>query len=67
MKNNQKIPNLLRNQNFFVCMYKMFETNKEAYEKCDIEIIDDKEYFRINTTDLETESEYKNWAVIFDK
>ena len=48
-------------------MYKMFETNKEAYEKCHIEIIDDEEYFRINTTDLETESDYKNWAVIFDK
>ena len=28
---------------FFVCIYKMFEISKEAYEKCEIEIIDDKE------------------------
>ena len=35
--------------------------------KCEIEIIDDKNYFWVNWRDLETEWDYKNWAVIFDK
>ena len=35
--------------------------------KCEIEIIDDKNYFWVNRRDLETEWDYKNWAVIFDK
>ena len=45
----------------------MFEISKEAYEKCEIEIIDDKKQFWINRRDLEIESDYKNWAVICDK
>ena len=45
----------------------MFEISKEAYEKCEIEIIDDKKQFWINRRDLEIESDYKNWVVICDK
>ena len=45
----------------------MCKISKEAYEKCKIEIIDDKKYFCINKRDLEIGSNYKNWTVIFDK
>ena len=45
----------------------MSKINKEAYKKCEIEIIDDKEYFWINRRDLEIEPDYKYWAQIFDK
>ena len=48
-------------------MYTMYQVSKEAYEKCEIEIIDDKEYFWINRKDSEIESGYKNWAQNFDK
>ena len=30
------------------CMYKMYQISQKAYEKCDTEIIEDKEYFWIN-------------------
>ena len=30
-------------------------------------MIDDREYFWTNRRDLEIESDYQNWAVIFDK
>ena len=50
-----------------VCMYKMSQISKKAYEKCEIEIIDKRKYLWINRRDLEIESDYKNWAVIFDK
>ena len=33
-------------------MYKVFEIRKEAYEKCETGIIDDKEYFWISRRDL---------------
>ena len=46
---------------------KLHKISKEGHEKCEIEIIDDKDYFWINRRDLEIESDYKNWAVIFDK
>ena len=45
----------------------MCQMSKEAYEKYEIGFIDDKEYFSINRRDLEIESDYNNWAVIFDK
>ena len=45
----------------------MSKISKEAYEKYQSEIIDDDEYFWINRIDLKIESDYKNWAVIFDK
>ena len=45
----------------------MCQMSKEVYEKYEIGFIDDKEYFSINRRDLEIESDYKNWAVIFDK
>ena len=45
----------------------MSKINKEAYKKCEIGIIDDKEYFWINRRDLEIESDYKYWAQIYDK
>ena len=38
----------------------MFKISKEARQKCEIEIIDDLEYFWINRRDLEIESDYKN-------
>ena len=40
-------------------MHKMFQISKEAYTKCEIEIIDDDQYFWISRWDLETESDYK--------
>ena len=45
----------------------MYQISKEAYKKCEIEIIDVDKYFWINRRDLEIESDYKNWALIFDK
>ena len=47
-------------------MYRMNKISKEAYEKCEIETIDDREYFWINRKDLEIESGYY-WAQMFDK
>ena len=38
----------------------MSKISQEDYEKFEIKIIDDKEYFWINSRDLETESDYKN-------
>ena len=48
-------------------MYKMSQINKGEYKKCEIEIIDNERYFWINRRDLEVESDYKNWSVIFEK
>ena len=48
-------------------MYKMSQISKEAYKKCEVEIIDKGRYFWINRRDLEVESDYDNWAQIFDK
>ena len=36
-------------------------------KKCEVEIIDKGRYFWINRRDLEVESDYDNWAQIFDK
>ena len=46
---------------------KISKISKEAYEKWETKIIDDKECFLINRKDSEIKSDYKNWAVIFDK
>ena len=48
-------------------MYKMGKISKEAYKKCEVEIIDKGRYFWINRRDLEAESDVANWAQIFDK
>ena len=45
----------------------MSQINKGEYKKCEIEIIDNERYFWINRRDLEVESDYKNWSVIFEK
>ena len=45
----------------------MWQIGKEAYLQCEVEIIDKGRYFRINRKDLEVESDYNNWAQIFDK
>ena len=45
----------------------MWQISKEGYKKCEIEIIDKGQYFWVTKRDLEIESGYKNWAVIFDK
>ena len=46
-----------------VCII-MSQINKEAYEKCDIEIIyTGGKYFWVNKKDLEVESDYENWGV----
>ena len=39
-------------------MYKMSQISKEAYKKCEVEIIDKGRYFWINRRDLEVESDY---------
>ena len=48
-------------------MYKMGQISKEAYKKWEVEIVDKGRYFWINRRDLEEESDYDNWAQIFDK
>ena len=48
-------------------MHRMGHISKEAYTKCEVEIIDKERYFWINRRDLEVESDYDNWAQIFDK
>ena len=48
-------------------MCKMWQISKEGYKKCEIEIIDKGQDFWVTKRDLEIESGYKNWAVIFDK
>ena len=50
-----------------VCMYKIGQIRKEAYKKCEVEIIDKGRYFWVNRRDLKVESEYNNWVQIFDK
>ena len=45
----------------------MHKSSKEAYEICEIGIIDDKEYFWVKVQDLERQSDYKNWPVTLDK
>ena len=70
MKNNQKLLNIYAIKKFYffyVCIYKIYQISKEVYKKYEIEIIDNGKYFWINRGDLEIESDYKNWAVIFDK
>ena len=53
---------------FFVFVYiKMNKIGKEAYEKCENEIIDDDKYFWINGRDFKIELDNKNWTVIFGK
>ena len=52
---------------FCVCMYKMGQISKKACKYCEVEIIDKGRYFWINRRDLEVESDYDNWAKIFDK
>ena len=49
-------------------MYKMSKISKEAYRKCEIEVIFEKgrRYFWISRRDLEIESDYSNWAQVFD-
>ena len=42
----------------------MNKIRKEAYKKCEIEIMYDNKYFWINRRDLGIESDYKNWAVL---
>ena len=48
-------------------MYKMLPIRKEEYEKCEVEIIDKEKYFWVNRNYLEVESDFANWAQIFDK
>ena len=48
-------------------MYKMDQISKEAYKKCEVEIIDKGRYFWMNERDLEGESNIANWGQIFDK
>ena len=48
-------------------MNKMGQISKEAYKKCEVEIIDKGRYFWINRRDLEVEPDYDNRAQIFDK
>ena len=43
-----------------VCMYRMSQISKEAYKKCEVEIIDKGRYFWINRRDLEVEPDYEN-------
>ena len=45
----------------------MNKIRKEAYKNCKMEIMHDDKYFWINRRDLEIESDYKNWAVLFHK
>ena len=52
---------------FFLCMYKMFQINKEGYKKWEVKIIYKERYFWVNTKDLEVELDVANWAQIFDK
>ena len=48
-------------------MYKMSKISKEGYKKCEIENIDKEQYFWLSRRDLQIESGYSNWTVIFDK
>ena len=38
-----------------------------SYLKCEIEVINKGKYFQINRKDLEIDSDFANWAMIFDK
>ena len=48
-------------------MYKMWKISKEAFEKSEIEIIDEGKYFWVNRRDLEVELGGYNCAQFFDK
>ena len=56
-----------KQKNFFLCLYKVAQTSKTGYEKCEVEIIDKGRYFWINRKDLEVGSDVPNWAQIFEK
>ena len=45
----------------------MNKIGKEAYEKCENEIIDDDKYFWINGRDFKIELDNKHWTVIFGR
>ena len=45
----------------------MVQISKEAYTKCEVEIIDKGRYFGVNRKNLEVESDVANWEQIFDK
>ena len=62
-KKQPNITKILHNEIFVcvcVCMYKMGQISKEAYKKCEVEIIDKGRYFCINRRDLEVEPDYEN-------
>ena len=48
VKNSQKLLNIYAKKTFcfFLRMYKMSQISKEAYKKCEIEVIDEERYFR---------------------
>ena len=45
----------------------MVQTSKEAYKKCEVEIIEKERYFWVNRKNLEVESDVANWAQILNK
>ena len=49
-----------------VCI-KSAKSAKKHTKKCEVEIIYKGRYLWINRSDLEVESDYNNWAQIFDK
>ena len=69
VKNNQELLKIFITKKvyFSLCTYKMSQISKEAYKKCEVEIIDKGRYFWINRRDLEVESDNDNWAQIFNK
>ena len=48
VKNSQKLLNIYAKTKFcfFLRMYKISQISKEAYKKCEIEVIDEERYFR---------------------
>ena len=45
----------------------MLDISKEVYEKREMETIDKGHYFWVSRRDLQIESGYSNWVVIFDR
>ena len=53
---------------FLLCVcIKWVKSAKKHTKKCEVETIDKGRYFWINRRDFEAESDYDNWAQIFDK
>ena len=70
MKNSQNLLNIyaIKKKKFFLCIYKMFNIDKETYENNEIEaIVDDIGTLWLNEKNIEEKIGHKNLPAITNK